>query len=127
MIGVEMSNFSINKIYIFGDIKTLDLLKNKIGTKKKPLVGSKVSKKWIDARIEDLMFEEYNEISNFITDYKIPILKNYQEIIYIQLVAFTHFTALHLGTVWVNILKSYQRTLTLFSLSSPGWFLTLDT
>ena len=30
---------------------------------------------WSDAHIEDLMFEEFNQTSDFVTEYKIPILE----------------------------------------------------
>ena len=70
-----MSHTSINIIYIFGPMEILKLVEKKIGTSNNSLIGSKVSKKWKNAHIENLIFEKYQDISDFSTKYNIPIFK----------------------------------------------------
>ena len=74
-----MSHTSINIIYILGSMEILKLVEKKIGTSTNSLIGSKVSKKWKNAHIENLIFEEYQDISDFSTKYNIPIFK-YKEV-----------------------------------------------
>lgn len=71
-----MSHTSINIIYILGPIEILKLVEKKIGTSTNSLIGSKVSKKWKNAHIENLIFEKYQDVSDFVTKYNIPIFKD---------------------------------------------------